>query len=722
MRLKTALILGPAFVVSALPAVAQTTEEEKTRNTTEGHADVDIVVTGRYTLPDKIDTATGLGLTVRETPQSVTIVTAQRILDQNLITAADVLANGVGISVNQLDDIRNQFYARGFEIRNFQYDGIPLAWTLAGGAGETSADVSIYDRVEIVRGATGLLTGAGDPSASVNFVRKHATSKDLAGYVNGSYGSWSTWRGSADIGGAVTSDGRVRVRAVGRYEQGDSFIDLFHNKKYVLYGTVDADLTDSTLLRAGISHQQTDKDAPSWGNLPTFYSDGTFAVWPRSKSPTADWTYWDTTNQNIFASIKQDLGDRWSIVANYNRLKNAQQTEILYLFGHVDKATGTIQGSNAYSDDGVSLQNSFDAQLKGAVSLFGRDHELVLGGLTSLQKRRTDTFAAPAEASRQNVQFANATSRTFPRPNFSTTPFRAVEERIKQTGLYGALRINLADSLKVIGGGRLASWKQQGISYGVASDYGDDNVFIPYLGALYDVAPNHRLYASYTKIFQPQGALDRNFRQLDPLEGNAYEIGLKSAFFGERLQTSVALFQIEQDNLAVIDGAPVSPPGGGLPQQLYRAAQGTKSKGFEVEINGSPLENWNVNFGYSQFTAKDAAGNAIAVEQPRKLMKLFTTYTLPDVLHGLTFGGGVNYRSKAYSVGSNPVTNAPFRFQQDGYALVSLMGRLAVNETFSVQANLENLFDKTYYAQIGFYSQYRYGAPRNFTLSANYKF
>src|SRR3546814_12136369 len=100
-------------------------------------------------------------------------MTAQRILDQNLITVKDVIQNGVGVAVNEVDDVRNSFYARGFEIRNTQIDGVPAAWTLAGANGETSADVSIYERVEIVRGATGLLSGAGDPSASVNLVRKH---------------------------------------------------------------------------------------------------------------------------------------------------------------------------------------------------------------------------------------------------------------------------------------------------------------------------------------------------------------------------------------------------------------------------------------------------------------------------------------------------------------------------------------------------------------------
>ena len=717
---KYSLLLGGALFAFAVPAAAQPADTQSEAEDQGGADDDVIVVSGKYTLPDAIDTATGLGLTVRETPQSVSIMTAQRILDQNLTSVKDVIVNSVGVSVNSLDDLRNEFFARGFKINNFQFDGVPLAWTLAGGAGETSVDASIYERVEIVRGATGLLSGAGDPSASVNFVRKHADATDLAGYVNAGFGSWDTWRISADVGSALTSDGRIRFRGVGRYEEGKSQVDLYKNKKFVLYGVIDADITESTLLRVGISHQENDRDAPAWGNLPTFYSDGTVTDWPRSKSTTASWAYWDTTNQNIFATLKQDFGEDWSIVVNYNRLKNSEKAKLLYLSGLVDKATGLIQYAYPYKDAGSSVQNSFDAQIKGKVNVFGRDHEVVLGALHSVQKRRNFGYNALSYPA-SGPDFVNWDGAAYPDPGFSETGSLAVRERVEQNGVYGVVRLNIADPFKLIGGGRISSWKSRGVSYGVSSDFGDSGVFIPYVGALFDITPNHRLYASFTKIFQPQSARDRALKLLDPLDGKAYEIGLKSAFFNEALQTSVALFRVEQDNLAVPDIV-VIPPGGGLPQQTYRSAQGTVSKGFEIEITGSPLPGWNVNFGYTQFKAKDAEGNAVNTDQPRKLLKLFTTYTIENLLQGFTFGGGVNYRSKAYSPGSNPVTGDPFRFQQDSYATVSLMARLNVTEQFQLQANVENLFDKKYYSQMGFYSQYRYGAPRNFNIAANYKF
>lgn len=709
---KFSLLLSASVAAfAAMPAAAQAPAAA-------APAEDEIVVTGTYTLPNKIDTATGLGLTVQETPQSVSIMTAQRILDQNLISIKDVITNSVGVSANEVDDVRNNFYARGFEIRNTQVDGVPAAWTLSGGNGETSIDVSIYERIEVVRGATGLLSGAGDPSASVNLVRKHADATDLTGYVNASIGSWNTWRVSADVGGALTADGRIRARVVGRYEEGESYIDLQKKKKWVLYGVVDADVTDTTLIRAGISHQDSKPKGATWGALPTFYTDGTTTDLPRSQSTAADWTHWNTTNQNIFATVRQEFGDKWNLTVNYNRLRTTNSSELLYLYGNVDKATGTIEFSNPYKAEGISIQNSFDAQLKGEVSLFGRDHEVVVGALHSVLKRHTDNYVAPSPWA-TNVPVIGEGGADFPEPTWDTVATRNEQERIEQTGYYGAFRLNVADPFKIILGGRLSSWNQKGFAWTGPSDYGDDNVFIPYVGALYDVTSNHRVYASFTKIFQPQNLYDRNLNLLDPLDGNAYEIGLKSNFFDNALQTSVALFRIEQDNVGQI-GEIITTPSG--PQQTYVAAQGVTSKGFEIEATGQPLPGWNLNASYSQFKAEDGDGVAANTVQPRKLLKIFTTYDLAGVLTGLTVGGGINFRSKAYSEGLNPVTAAPFRFQQDGYTLVNLMARYAVTEQLQIQGNIENLFDKKYYSQMGFFSQYRYGAPRNFTVSANYKF
>ncbi|WP_347302777.1 TonB-dependent siderophore receptor [Croceibacterium sp. TMG7-5b_MA50] len=729
MYLKSAALRGTALatVMSAsmllsAPTLAQDAPEAD--DTRRRDADGEIIVTGGYTIADAIDTATGLGLTIRETPQSVSIITAQRIRDQNLVSIADVVDNAVGVTSETIDDVRNNFYARGFQITNYQIDSVPMAWTLAGGAGETNIDVSIYDRVEIVRGATGLMTGAGEPSASINMVRKQANSIDWTGYADVQYGSWDTVRATADIGGAISADGRVRFRGVARYEQGENFIDVYENEKTVLYGTVEADLTPATEVRAGYSHQIHRPSGVAWGALPTYDSDGNFLDFDRSQTTSAPWTHWNSDNSNLFISAEHDFGNGWRAQVHYNFVRNQQQATLLYFSGFVDPDTGTIGSAYPYKDVGDNRQSSFNGQVNGLVNLFGRDHEIVVGGLHSNLVRDTYTFAPVAGYQATDYPFIGYEGE-YPDPGFTDDTTLRVDERVKQTGVYGAVRLNVSDRLKLIGGGRVASWEQRGINYDVPSDFGDDGVFIPYAGALFDLTPNHRLYASYTEIFQPQRELDRNFVQIDPLQGASYEVGLKSAFFNEALQTTIALFRIEQDNVPI--NSQVAPPSvpGGLPRTTWEVGEGVVSKGFEIEATGEIVPGWNINAGFSLFEAEDADGTDVLTDQPRQLLKLFTTWTPDGGMSPLTIGGGVNYRSRAYQDGSLTLPGGSVitpRFEQGSYALVNLMARYRVTDQLQVQANIENLLDEEYYSQIGFFSQYRWGTPRNVMVGASYVF
>lgn len=715
MHLKSLLLASGALACLGAPAFAQTRQDDAEVTDLD-----EIVVVGRYTVDERIDTATGLGLTVRETPQSVTVVTQQRILDQNLDTIADVVRNTAGVSMTEVDDVRNIFNARGFEITNYQIDGVPLSWSLAGDAAETLADVSIFERVEFVRGATGLLTGAGDPSASINLVRKHADSRDLNAYLSGSFGSWENRQVEADIAAALTPNGAVRARFVAKYETGESYIDLFIFEKYVLYGVVEADLTDSTMLRVGASQQTINPNAPLWGALPTFFDDGSMTDLPRSTSTSANWAYWNTVNTNYFANIVHDFANGWRFTFNYNRLINSADVELLYLYGALNQATGVGLFTWPYKSDGESAQDSFDLQLRGNYALFGREHEFTLGALHSEQDADTYAFAAMGPNA-----FLPATSLydwdgDFPRPDFSTVASHDQAIETEQTGYFAATRLNLTDTFKVIAGARASSWERVGAEYGVIQNYSADDVVIPYVGALYDLTPTHRLYASYTEIFQPQNLRDDTGATLDPIIGEAYEIGLKSSFFDDALQTSFAIFSIQQDGLGQPTGGVV--PGSAPPEPAYRASEGATSQGFEFEILGRLNDNWNLSVGYSQFEIEDAAGADVNADQPRKSFTLFTTYSFDGALDGLTLGGGVNWRSDTYATATNPVTLAPARIEQDDYALVGLMARYAFSDEISIQANVDNLLDETYYSQLGFFSQYRYGAPRNYSVSLRYQF
>ena len=707
------LAAAVACAIYATPSHADTAPDSTSEQEVER-----ITVTGKYTVNETIDTATGLGLTLRETPQSVTVITAERIQDQGMDSVVDAVANATGISIKEVDNVRNEFKARGFDVNNYQVDGIPLAWSLAGDSGETVADLAIYERVEFVRGATGLLTGAGDPSASINLVRKHADSTALTGYVNVATGSWDKRQLTTDISTGLNDAGTLRGRVVAKYLEADSFVDLYEDQKSVFYAVLESDFDADTTLRLGASYQENDPTAPSWGALPTFFTDGSKTDWDRSTTTSASWTEWQTVGTNAFANLSHTFDSGWLVVASYNFLQYEQNTKLLYLYGTLDKETGEGLSTWPYKSDGESTQDSFDVQVKGLFGAWGREHELVFGALYSEQSADTISYAASGFASTAGNFYQ--WDGSFAQPQWASQGSVAQDMDTTQKGLYAATRLSVSEALKFIAGGRISSWERSGVSYGTPTNFGDNGVFIPYAGALYDLSAEHRLYASYTEIFMPQNAQDRYGDYLDPLEGRSYEIGVKSAFFADRLHASLALFRIEQDNLAQDDEGFIVP--GSSNTQASYAAQGTTSKGFEIEVVGQPIDGWNINLGYSQFQAHEADGNDVNTDHPRKQLKLFTTYQLLTLMPSLTVGGGINWQDETYANVTNPVTGQADNLTQDAYTLASLMARYDITEQLDVQLNVDNLFDKKYYSQVGFFSQYRYGEPRSFSLGLNYRF
>lgn len=703
-KLPVVLAVQLACMVTVVHAADDKAEKEIEKITVKGH----------YTVNENIDTATGLGLSLFETPQSVSVITSQRIIDQGFSGINEVISQTVGVSAKQLDTTRNTFSARGFDIDKYQVDGVPLAWSLAGDSGETITDVSIYERIEVVRGATGLLTGAGDPSASINLVRKHADSTELTGYVNAGIGRWNQRFITTDLSTGLDAEGDLRVRFVAKKEVGDSFMDIPEDDKTVLYGVVDADLTDNTSVSFGASYQDNDPKGSTWGGLAAWFSDGTATNWDRNITSAADWTYWASTNENTFANLVHNFSNGWQAKASFNSTKNTADTQLLYLSGNPDKTTGLGLSSFPYKSSGSSEQNSLDLQLKGDYQLLGQSHEFVVGVLNSKQEAETVTFAQTS-AFTPVGNFYQWTGGSYPEPTFSDVPAVAVDLETEQDGYYAATRFSLTDDLKLIAGGRLSKWERTGVNYGVVENYGDDSVFVPYAGLMYQLSANHNAYISQTEIFKPQNARVASGEFIDPLEGTNTELGLKSSFLDGAVQTAVAVFKVEQDNLAQAIGT--FPPVNGLPPQtMYRAAQGVESKGFEVELIGRLTDSWNISAGYSQFKAEDAAGVEVNTDHPRKKLNLFTTYDFANELEGLVIGGGISWEDEQYS------GTAPKILRQDSYSLVSLMARYDVTEQFSVQFNVDNLFDETYYSQIGFFDQYGYGTPRNFTLGATYSF
>ncbi len=667
---------------------------------------------------DSMSTATGLDLSIRETPQSVTIVTRERIDEQNLRTISAVAQNVTGISVREYDSARNSFSARGFDIDNFLIDGVPTTYDAGWSAGQSSLDTAIYDRIEVVRGATGLVTGAGNPSAAINLVRKHASSKQFTGIASLELGSWNLYRGDVDLSAPISADGHVRGRFVAAYQSNESYVDFAENKRSVFYGVVDADLTSSTRLSVGASYQDNQPKGSTWGGLPTWYADGTRTDWDVSKTTGTPWTHWSSTVTNYFATLEQRFDNGWSGRATYNRGVYDANMELLYLSGFPDRATGL--GMDAFpADYGTRrVQDDFGLFGGGPFTLFERKHELGFGLTYSQQRFNADARDAPFPFA--PVGDFNRWDGSYPKPIWGPS-YVADNYKTTQTAGYAVARFSLADPLKLIIGGRLSNWQQDiNVSFTGPGKIQHNNVFTPYAGLVYDINEIYSAYASYTDIFQPQLERDRFGNYLDPIEGSNYELGIKGEFFDGKLNASAAIFQIRQDNLAQRDAGQFV-PGTNPPEEAYYGARGATSRGYEFDIGGQLAPGWDLSFGWSQFRAQDANDVDINTYMPRKLLKLFTSYRLPGEWRGLTVGGGVNWESSNYTMSYNPSGNLE-RVQQSSFALVSLMARYEFNPALSLQLNIENLFDEKFYSQIGFYDQLAYGPPRSASLLLRYNF
>ena len=699
-----------AVQLACLPAVAIAADKQHN----DEKALETITVRGQYTVNETIDTATGLGLTLLETPQSVSVMTAQRIKDLDISSIADAVIQTPGLSSKSFDSTRNTFSARGFDIDKFQLDGVPMAWSLAGDSGETITDVAIYERIEVVRGATGLLTGVGEPSASINLVRKHANARELSGSINGGIGSWNKRFVTTDVTTPLTADGNVRARIVAKKELSDSFRDLAQDDKTVLYGVLDADLSNSMTLSVGSSYQDNNPTASTWGALPPLFTDDTPTNWDISTTTAANWTRWDSTAKNHFVSLTQQFNNGWQLKINLNHNKNTADTRLLYIYGAADKDSGTGLFAWPYNSDGFSKQTSVDIQLQGSYGLLGREHEFVVGALDSRQQSEVQTYAALVWPGTGNFyQWDGSVAE----PAWDSTAVQAVDLDTDQTGFYAATRFAITEQVKLIAGGRYTEWQRAGLNYGAALDYGDDK-FVPYVGLTYQLAESHMLYASLTEIFTPQNAYDRNGNFLDAIVGSNQEIGIKSSYLDGAVQTAFAVFRIEQDNLAQADNDYNDPANNFFPSF---GAKGAESKGFELEVIGRVNDQWNISAGYSQFNAEDRDGADINVNHPRKKLNLFSTYEFGDMLAGLTVGGGLSWESESYSdVIPLLLSEQTYQVKQDSFVLASLMARYQIDKQFALQLNVHNLLDKTYYS--GLTQQYNYGAPRNFSLGATWSF
>lgn len=718
-----------ACLVSLLPAAVLAQEADfsvsldEVRVTEKSAPSVYSEASGAYT-PRAVEVGKA-AQSLREIPQSVTVVTRQRMDDQALRTLDEVMAQTTGVTREE-SWLDTTYSARGLTISNIRYDGGGATSTRSG---SRSQDMAQFDSVALLRGADGLF-GAGEAGGVINYTYKRALAKRQT-QVLLSGGSMANYRAELDTTGALNAEGSIRGRLVAVTHDRKEMAEPSRLKRQMLYGTLEFDLAPETLLTLGSSHQ-TDRNTGFNASLPR-YADGSDLGLSRSTNMGAPWNWIERENTALFAKLEHQLAAGWQLKASlrqtrFNEGVNGAEIESA-------PAPGTLVGADwwIHQSKSKTRETSLDLNAQGGFEAFGRRHDVILGA--DLQRTRDVTRSLWPR-----IGPADVFNRTPPDyPGYPLGDWTSGSQtRLQKSGLYGSVRLRPLDDWAVILGGRYTLQdrsSQHDMDGSLSSQSREGHVFVPYAGVVYDLSPRASIYASTAEIYQSQAgkfSAPLPGAPLDPVRGRTYELGIKGEWL-QGLTASAALFHTEKKGEAVVDpDYPQTDWRGGC---CYFRDGFLRSRGIDLELTGRVSPNLQVAVGYTfnDNVNKRADDARFSTVTPRHLFKAWGDYRFGGSLQAWSLGAGVvaqaaHYRASGISA-YNPATGGydgawtPYQFTSPGYAVWSARLGYAIDKDWKVAVNVSNLFDKAYYSTVGYagYGNF-YGEKRAVVVTLQGKF
>lgn len=709
--------------------------------------------------------ATGAPASIHDTPFSVSAVTQQRIVDSRLETLNDAFDALPGIIVNPTNGSGSKatIYSRGYAITNFQVDGnAPFITSQSNASGYyPQFDLSEFDSVSVIRGGDAISSGFGDPGGTVNLQRK----RPVAGtqlVTDLTAGSWQKYRGSVDFSTPLVADGLIKVRTVLTHDQQHFFFDRAHLSRDLAYVNFEIAPDAKTSINFGgaLRHEY----GLDWnGGLP-LNIDGTLTSLPRSTCLCFDGDHSSRRTAEMFLEGRHEFSKVWRVRANldYQIYKNDFNYSYTYapagLFPEgsrtgVGYAPVSINGSSGSS---LSRALTGGAELDGGFKIFGRLQTFTIGYAANQQKiDRTNganytvnAYTNPIDpAQRFNLLSFDPTADEGSRTYTYDNSFKL--GRSRQNSFYAQLRLNPLAGVWVTVSGRHEVYRNTYVSTYFTGDNRVSKWQKPAVTAKYDITKNLNIYGSLSFIDQSviSTYLDANLKELTPARGTNMEAGVKYQSGNGRLNASAVWFQTQKRNLALYDSVTA--------RQLhypshccYVGGYNYDNDGVDFELNGALTRNWQISAGYTFMFRQQITSNGVGTGRippvltrlPKHVVKLASAYTFRGgALDGTTIGGDLKYQSNAVSstylytinsmadfLGTPPYIffpSSPGTITQPAYTVVNIFARYRISPRYSVQANIGNLFDKTYYTNVsGVAMGNWYGTPRSFEVTLRAKF
>ena len=630
--------------------------------------------------------ATKLDVPLRDVPQSVQIVDKELIRAQGAVDMKDVLRNVSGVALSQGEGRRDQFYIRGFDATRD---------TLLDGMRDDSLyfrDLGNVERIEVLKGPAAVLYGRGSAGGVINRVTKKPV-KTPVREVTLSGGSENFRRLDLDLGGAAGEQAAFRL--TGAYEAGDNYRDVVHSERAVLAPSIawTAGRDTSFLLQTEFLHQNRtpDRGIPSVNGVPADVPVGNFYG--------ERYDYAKTDAQNARFNVEHVVNDKLTLRNNfqYSKLKlDAINTRTLGL------AAGNTQVRRQityFPQDQSNFLNQ--TELAYQLDAGGIRHALLTG--IELGHQKSGRLVRAAATTSVSLQ---APQQLIAMPDLAALPMTINNDfKADTVAWYAQDQVSFSEQWKMLAGVRADRFKQEqsDLRTGLVQNR-TDSVWSPRIGVVYQPSQAHALYANVSRSFLPVGNDffygGKDFAQIKPVESLQKEIGDKSEWFGGRLQSTVALYEIIQRNVATKD--PSDPSG---VRQVQTGEQ--RSRGLEVDLTGNLAQGWkvfaNATVNHARITQSNnyKVGNRPA-NIPKHAAGLWSNYELG---HGFTIGAGAFYVGDRFAVEDNAV-RLPSYVRLD--AMLGYKGK-----NWEAGLNLNNLADKVYYESANNNFQIQPGAPRS---------
>ncbi len=670
----------------------------------KGAAERDGYVVGNATTATRTDTP------LLETPQSITVVSAEQIRDQASPNLQEALRYTAGVR-NELYGVDNRgdwVSLRGSPEATTLLDGMRLP--LTGSYGVVRTEPYAYERIEVLRGPSSIIAGQNDPGGVVNLVSKRPRAAAM-GEIGVRIGNDNLKEIHGDVTGPLNADKSLLYRVVALAKDSDTQVEHATDKRGLFAPSLmwRPNATDSVTAYA---EYQYDRSKNTNAFLPRA---GTLEAAPNGPIPVdlfigePDWDRYGGTRTRVGYAVEVALSDDWKLRHDlrHDRVDGLMKSMYAAWYLGFANASGAKDPSGRYLNrryyvqDDESRVTTGDLLLTGDTRTGSVRHKL----LFAIDATHQDGVRASVDAPASPLNVYAPVYGLFPEPHLGAA--KPKETSIRHLGFSAQDQMKFSDQLSVRAGVR----RDRVRNTVVGGPTSKDAATSVNLGVVYEVQPGLAPYASYSESFTPVAGSDHAGRAFDPKRGQQIEAGLKWQPAGLPVQASAAVYSLREKNRLAAD-----PDHVGFNVQLGEA----RVRGVEAEAKAD-IGNWNVLGSYTYTRARANAttwGGKLDDSQqiegiPEHTASAWAVYDFGRIgLPGLKLGGGARYVGR-----SGDGTGKVF------VPSATLVDAMASYETgaWRFALNVNNLGDKDYIATCLARGDCWFGQRRRVVLSADYR-